>query len=290
MRQCYEDEVEIKLKSHVMSRLSLLTPASRWNIHLECSPSAVSMQYLLFLFPRLINYEDSEDFGHERTPKFKSTSVQLQDMSILQCHPSCYHKFLYAAIIEATERQEKSLRDLPVELIARILDFVAASSRSTGLALALVSPWLADVTLPARLAHVSLRTKKRIISFHRLLRSSSRAGGAVRTLWISDVDSLLDNMVPAILRACPNLRALGCGLAPLEYLCRAQEPFPGWLLSVQLTLTEFMSPPWQNHVHKWTRLRRAPHGAVFLQNITHLRLTHHCYPSTRHSPGSTSRA
>ncbi|KAJ7484373.1 hypothetical protein FB451DRAFT_82776 [Mycena latifolia] len=199
-------------------------------------------------------------------------------MSMFQVHPQYYRHFLYSAIVEASARDEPSLRDLPAELITRILAMAALSCRTTGLALALTSPWTAHATLPARVAHVSLRTHRHFLSFHSLVCSSTRAAAAVRTLWIGDsIGWEGDLAISAILAACSHIQALTCNLAPLEILCRSEERFPPWLLSAQITLTEFMGMPWQSPVTKWTRLARSAHGTTFLHNLTHLRLTCHHY-------------
>ncbi|KAJ7477267.1 hypothetical protein B0H11DRAFT_2030487 [Mycena galericulata] len=222
----------------------------------------------------MLPFYDSKDTGYEITPK----SATARDTSIQSHHPHYYRKYLYSAILEATARQQKSLRDLPVELITKIFEMSVMSSRSTGLALALAAPWISNMIFLARLAHVSLRTKKQISSFHSLVCASGRAGGAVRTLWISDsVEWPAETLIPDILRACQNLRALGCRLDPLQRLCDSQELFPTRLLSVQITLTEFMGVSWHSPVSKWTHLIQTTHGTVFLHNITHLRLVHHHY-------------
>ncbi|KAJ7123045.1 hypothetical protein C8R44DRAFT_159957 [Mycena epipterygia] len=218
----------------------------------------------------------SDDFGYE----INSTLAPNRDLwKTLRSHPQYYLNFLYSNVLDATARQENSLRDLPVEIISKILTMAILESRSTGIILALASPWLSDISLAARLAHVSLRTSRQLDSFHGFIRSSSRAAAAVRTLWISDYvgKTATESLIPNILSACPNLQALGCHLAPLDVLCRAKEPFPVWLLSVQITLTEFMGMPWQSPLTKWTRLLRTAHGATFLQNLTHLRLVSHHY-------------
>ncbi|KAJ7698570.1 hypothetical protein B0H17DRAFT_1177270 [Mycena rosella] len=204
--------------------------------------------------------------------------IRDSDMAMFHAHPRYYYRFLYSEILEATGRGERSLRDLPVEIIAEILSTVASSSRNTGLALAQASPWIANATHAARLAHVTLRTSRHVFSFHSLVCSSAGAASAVRTLWIGNsIGRTAEMMIPAILAVCPNIRALACHLAPLEILCRSKEPFPPWLLSVQLELTEFMGMPWQSPVSKWTRLARTTHGTAFLHNITHLRLPSHHY-------------
>ncbi|KAJ7484346.1 hypothetical protein FB451DRAFT_1363884 [Mycena latifolia] len=166
-------------------------------------------------------------------------------MSIFQAHPPYYRHFLYSAIVEATARDETSLRDLPAELIIKILAMAVLSSRTTGLALALTSPWIPDATLPARLAHVSLHTSRHVRSFHGLVCSSPRAAGAVRTLWIgSSIGWEGDLLIPAFLTACTDIQALVCRLGPLENLCTSKEPLPPWLLSVRLTLPEFFPRVW----------------------------------------------
>ncbi|KAJ7667454.1 hypothetical protein DFH06DRAFT_218790 [Mycena polygramma] len=220
----------------------------------------------------------SEDIPYGMIPN-PPLPGSARDMSILQSHPKLYHGYLYSEILEANTRQEQSLRDLPVELIAEILAMVPSSSPRTGVALALASPWISDLTLATRLAHVSLRSYKAISSFQRLLCSSIRAAGAVRTLWIPDSIGpvLNESGIPAILRACTNLRALACHMEPLEPLLLSRESFPLHLLSVQFTMTEFVGMPWNSPISKWTRMMRTPHGAGLLSNLTHLRLVHHHY-------------
>ncbi|KAJ7698562.1 hypothetical protein B0H17DRAFT_1050073 [Mycena rosella] len=82
-------------------------------------------------------------------------------------------------------------------------------------------------------------------------------------------------MILAILAACQNLRALACHLAPLEILRGSTEPFPPWLLSLHLELTEYMGITWHDTPTKWTRLELSTHGTAFLHNITRLRLPCH---------------
>ncbi|KAJ6459789.1 hypothetical protein C8R47DRAFT_130568 [Mycena vitilis] len=233
------------------------------------------MDYTLTMLP----FCCSEDipYGIIQSPPLPGSA---RDLSILQSHPKLYYGYLYSEILEANARQEQSLRDLPVELIAEILTMVPLSSPRSGVALALASPWISDLTIATRLAHVSLRSYQAISSFYRLVCSSDRAAGAVRTLWIPDsIDPVLDESgIPAILRACTNLRALACHMEPLEPLLNSGESFPLHLLSVQFTLTEFMGMPWNSPVSKWTRLlMRTPHGPGFLSHLTHLRLVHHHY-------------
>lgn len=209
------------------------------------------------------------------------------DVSKFHGHPTYYSHFLYRAVIDANRRQVPSLKDLPVELVTRILEFAAASpgGASTGVALARTSSWIAGLTLPVRLAHVLLRTRKQVVSFHALVSSSDRAAGAVKTLWICDcvenpgVDAPLRTLLPGILRMCTNIRALGCALPPLERLCTSRKPFPAHLLSIDLTLTETMSlrqPP-MGSLSKWARLEQRTQGALFLRAITHLWLSAHHY-------------
>ncbi|KAJ7484348.1 hypothetical protein FB451DRAFT_1392907 [Mycena latifolia] len=217
--------------------------------------------------------EDSDDYGYI-SPQLANSISQPgapRYMSIYQAHPPYYRHFLYSAIVDATARDETSLRDLPAELIIKILAMAALSSRTTGLALALTSPWIADVTLPARLAHVSLHTSRHVRSFHGLVCSSPRAAGAVRTLWIgSSIGREEDLLIPAFLTACTDIQALVCRLGPLENLCRSKEPLPPWLLSVQLTLPEFFPRVWPGSRTKL--LNRLAGTTALLHNLTHLYL------------------
>jgi hypothetical protein len=189
-------------------------------------------------------------------------------MSRIHGNPHYYHNYLYSQVLAANARGEESLRDLPAEIITLILGMAATGSCTTGVALALASPWISDVTLPARLAHVTLRTEKQVLSFQTLVCSSDRAANAVRTLWLANgIGEAADRMMASILAACSHIRALACHLAPLEALCTAEQPFPSWLLSVQ-----HFNLPWQSLM---TCLVRTPSGSAFLHHLTHLRIS--CY-------------
>ncbi|KAJ7644630.1 hypothetical protein FB45DRAFT_898349 [Roridomyces roridus] len=203
------------------------------------------------------------------------------DLSKFHGRPIYYSSFLYDEILEANSQQEFSLKDLPVELVARILEL------SISRALALTSAWIAELVFPIRLAHVLLRTRKQVRSFHALVCSSDRAAGAVKTLWVCDCvwtpgePASLPTLIADVLRACSHLDSLGCALAPLQRLCTSDEPFPSHLLSVHVTLTEQMSlrtPPGPvGWISKWDRLQQTMHGAGFLGTITHLYLSGHHY-------------
>ncbi|KAJ7712035.1 hypothetical protein B0H16DRAFT_1900280 [Mycena metata] len=124
---------------------------------------------------------------------------------------------------------EKSLGDLPAELLIEILVIVASSFPAMSPALARTCRWVSDVTLPARMRHISVRGDHwAMVSLHTLLCSSQRAADSVRTLcamtWEVSVHSGYSFypdeklLLPGIFRACTNLHLLACPLRTLENL------------------------------------------------------------------------
>jgi hypothetical protein len=189
-------------------------------------------------------------------------------MSMFHGNPHYYHNHLYSQVLAANARGEEPLRHLPSELLIPILGMAATGSCTTGVALALASPWIADVTLPARLAHVTLRTEKQVLSFKTLVYSSDRAADAVRTLWLAHgIGRTAESVMASILTACSHIRALACPLAPLEALCTSEQPFPPWFLSVHLNLLR------HSDERTWMHLANTLNGSTFLHHLTHLRIS-----------------
>ncbi|KAJ7619047.1 hypothetical protein B0H17DRAFT_1219769 [Mycena rosella] len=208
----------------------------------------------LEIFP----FHHSDDFGYEIVERRASPRARCS---------------LYEQVLEAQARQERSFLDLPVDLIISIL--AIAASRSTGITLALTSSWIADVTLTARLAHISIRTVRALESFHHHVCSSLRAAGAVQTLWIlTNAGSHRERtLIPDVLRACVNLRAVACQVSALEDLSSAEDPFPQSLGPFRLTLMENMRHPYAGSPgSNWGRILSDHHGTSVLHNLTHLHL------------------
>ncbi|KAJ7130766.1 hypothetical protein C8R43DRAFT_1133851 [Mycena crocata] len=175
---------------------------------------------------------------------------------------------LYQQILEAQARQEKSLADLPTELLISILSISAASSRKASRTLALTSPWISDITLPIRLEHISIRTVRQLTSFNDLVCTSPRAADAVRTLWLG-FSHAERTFIPDTLRACRNLRAFSCQLVALESLCAAMWP----QAPRTLTLLDAMQERWPEPDNPmWVRILHSPHGPPLLHTLTHLHL------------------
>ncbi|KAJ7121049.1 hypothetical protein C8R44DRAFT_787274, partial [Mycena epipterygia] len=216
----------------------------------------------------MLPFYDSDDFGYELITTKTKTNLKPSDAYADFCG------LLYGQILEAQAQHRKSLVDLPVDLIISILVLSAASCRSTAKALALTSPWISDVSLPGRLAHVSIRTIRELSAFNELVCSSPHAAGAVRTLWIATNSPLAAEqaLIPDVLRACVNLGALACKVGALEALCAVPFVWPS-ARPLQLTLLESMHTVWNGaRGSHWPRILDAHHGIAFLNNLTHLHL------------------
>ncbi|KAJ7499544.1 hypothetical protein FB451DRAFT_1358693 [Mycena latifolia] len=221
-------------------------------------------------FGALLDFDHDSD-GARNAPILRPIS------SDVDCQWDYSDWLLYEQGLQAQARPETSLADLPVELLISIFNLnMAASCRSTARSLVLVSPWISEVTLAARLAHISIRTLRELQSFHYLVCSSPRAAGAVRTLWILTNTGFYheEAMIPDVLRACSNLHAVVCQVYPLAALCRLDDWFP--MPPFRLTVIHNMRHPWAwDPGAQWKRILKAHHGTAFLQNLTHLHLGHY---------------
>ncbi|KAJ7174349.1 hypothetical protein C8R46DRAFT_1080632 [Mycena filopes] len=169
--------------------------------------------------------------------------------------------------------------------------------------LARTSRLISDVTLAARLTHVStLGRSFHLSSLHDLLTSSEKAAKTVQSLCIQDGGELPPSpyhggwgthdrigawtYLPDIIRACPNLRMLACPLAYLEWLGCVNEgfhwPAPPHIQLVLIGNTK-SNDSWAQY---WRRICKTPHGPENLRNITHLHFTHHCNDLERTFPAA----
>ncbi|KAJ7712045.1 hypothetical protein B0H16DRAFT_1744554 [Mycena metata] len=205
----------------------------------------------------------------------------------------CRH-ILYEDIVAATARDEKSLRDLPVELLIEILVLTASSFPAMSPTLSRTSHWVSDVTLAARMTHTLIPRGHywRLSSLYQLLSSSRTAANAVRTVcamgcmsWHSG-SGKSEALLPRIIRECPNVRLIACQVSTFENLGSAAEPFR-WAPVPRLRLMLFdgvrAEDSWS---HYWLRILKTPHGGEILRHITHLHLTHHCRDFERSSPAA----
>ncbi|KAJ7719629.1 hypothetical protein DFH07DRAFT_972848 [Mycena maculata] len=225
----------------------------------------------------ILPFHHSDDFGYEIPIKTRSRTTSYAHFCQIT---------LYNQVLAAQARHDKSLIDLPTELLIHIL-VISAFSRETAWTLAYASSWISDVTLAVRMEHVSIRTMRQLRSFNKLVYSSSRAAIAVRKLWIAtNAGGPAEQIfIPDIVRACINLRALACQVGPLLALCSAGDPFlPS---RVQLTVMDNMhAERGVNLVSQWSRIILSIHGIPFLQNITHLHLPCYHYAFTESFPAA----
>ncbi|KAJ7715066.1 hypothetical protein B0H16DRAFT_1617085 [Mycena metata] len=138
---------------------------------------------------------------------------------------------LYEQFLTARERgKESSLSDFPVDILILILNFAAASSRSTAASLALTSLWVSDVTLEGRWKHSSVLYQVDGESSREMARvhSSTRISSAVRTLWFDPgaYDYWKCSCICEILERYPNLEALACEAEMLRASSCASKTLP----------------------------------------------------------------
>ncbi|KAJ7717665.1 hypothetical protein B0H16DRAFT_1610614 [Mycena metata] len=183
-----------------------------------------------------------------------------------------FSDFLHEQFLTARERgKETSLSDFPVDILIVILNFAAASSRSTAASLALTSSWVSDVTLEGRWKHSSVlyrhyedgESSREMAQVY----SSTRISSAVRTLWFDPGGYYYWNCscICDILERYPNLEALACEAVMLEASSCASKTLPR--TSIRLKLLD----PTDG---RWNRIVQNPsgHGARILRTITHLHL------------------
>ncbi|KAJ7132330.1 hypothetical protein C8R44DRAFT_977960 [Mycena epipterygia] len=206
----------------------------------------------------MLPFYDCDDFGYEMlTTKAKRPIFRTADAS----YKHFCHCVLYDQVLEAYERHERSLADLPADLVISILEVAASSSLRTSRALALASSWISDAHSPG----ACLDTHNKGVWNH---------------LEISSVPP------PAWeARACPNLGALACQVAALGVFCDdADESFicRGVAVDVHSDCPSFHPISAEHHTltfllhkHRFDKVFPAAH----LPCLTHFAMGFHTLPN-----------
>lgn len=178
---------------------------------------------------------------------------------------------------------------LPWELVRRIVDIAAATSRHSARHLCLTAEWTQQIARPHLLHTVVIKTNDSLHSLASLIADSlplgpSRASN-VRNAWLSPSISQGDTIMNSILHACDNL----------EHIAVPAQSYLNLVVTTTAFRPEAQPVPFSNDLHL-TLLDRAQHPAWFagflvfhwtksplLSHTTHLRLVetgpyHECMP------------